>query len=36
MNKQATSQEIKEVLDFAEELFYRVCKILNIDTEELK
>jgi len=29
-------EEIKEVLDFAEELFIKVCNILDIDIEDLK
>ena len=29
-------EEIKEVLDFAEYLFEKVCKILNVDKESLK
>ena len=31
-----TREEIKEVLDFAEYLFEKVCKILNVDKESLK
>ena len=31
-----TKEEIKEVLDFTEYLFDKVCKILNVDKESLK
>ena len=29
-------EEIKKVLDFTNELFYKVCTLLNIDPEEIK
>jgi len=29
-------QEIKEALDFTNELFYKVCSLLNINPEEIK
>ncbi len=29
-------EEIKQILDFADELFHKVCNILNIDPEEVK
>jgi len=31
-----TREEIKEILDFTEYLFEKVCKILNVDKESLK
>jgi hypothetical protein len=30
-----TRDEIKEVMDFTQELFSRVCKILDIDKQEV-
>jgi HEPN domain-containing protein len=37
LDKMMPSQtEIKEALDFAFDIFYKVCKILNIDPEEVK
>lgn len=34
--KMPSRDEIKEVLEFSESLFTKVCKVLNIDREELK
>jgi HEPN domain-containing protein len=34
--KMPSNDEIKEVLDFTDNLYYKVCKILNIDAESLK